>query len=107
MFYLSSLTKEIGILPRDLKENIRTLLITKLRELEGSVIGKHGYIIAIVEFKQLSKGKVDTETGRVNYKVAYKAITYRPVVDEVMLVAPFSINEHGFFCKVGSEKESE
>ena len=69
MFYLSSLTKEICLYPKDLTLDIKDLISNKIRELEGSVIGNYGYIISIVEFNQTSKGKVDNETGRVNYKI--------------------------------------
>lgn len=101
MFYLSSLTKEICLYPKDLTSDIKSLISGKIRELEGTVVGNYGYIISIIEFNQTSKGKVDNETGRVNYKVMYKAITFKPNVGEVLNTFPFFINEHGFFCKVG------
>ena len=101
MFYLSSLTKEICVYPKDLTSDIKLLISSKIRELEGTVVGNYGYIISIIEFNQTSKGKVDNETGRVNYKIMYKAITFKPVVGEIMNVFPMFINEHGFFCNVG------
>jgi len=101
MFYLSSLTKEICVYPKDLTSDIKLLISSKIRELEGTVVGNYGYIISIIEFNQTSKGKVDNETGRVNYKIMYKAITLKPVVGEIMNVFPMFINEHGFFCNVG------
>jgi DNA-directed RNA polymerase II subunit RPB7 len=101
MFYLSSLTKEICIYPKDLTLDIETLISTKIRELEGSVVGNYGYVISIIEFNRTSKGKIDSETGRVNYKIMYKAITFKPNVGEILNTFPIFINEHGFFCKVG------
>ena len=65
------------------------------------MIGNHGYIISIIEFNQTSKGKIDNETGRVNFKIMYKAITFKPVQGEILDTFPIFINEHGFFCKVG------
>jgi DNA-directed RNA polymerase II subunit RPB7 len=104
MFYLSSLTKEICIYPKDLTSDIKSLIASKIRELEGSVVGNYGYVISIIEFNQTSKGKVDNETGRVNYKIMYKAITFKPNVGEILNTIPIFINEHGFFCKVGHLK---
>ncbi len=101
MFYLSSLSKDICIYPKDLGCDIKSLISEKIRELEGTVMGSHGYIVSIVEFNQTSKGKVDNETGRVNYRIMYKAITFKPVIDEILDTFPVFINEHGFFCKVG------
>jgi DNA-directed RNA polymerase subunit E'/Rpb7 len=102
MFYLSSLTKDICVYPKDLSTDIRHLISSKIRELEGKVIGNHGYIISIVEFNQTSKGKIDNETGRVNFKIMYKAITFKPIVNEIVDTFPIFINEHGFFCKIDS-----
>jgi DNA-directed RNA polymerase subunit E'/Rpb7 len=101
MFYLSSLTKEICVYPKDLSFDIESLISSKIRELEGTVIGNYGYIISIIEFNRTSKGKIDSETGRVNYKIMYKAITFKPNIGEILNTFPIFINEHGFFCKVG------
>lgn len=102
MFYLSSLIKEICIYPKDLTFDIKNIISTKIRELEGTIIGNHGYIISILEFNQTSKGKVDNETGRVNYKISYKAITFKPIEGEIIYAYPITIIEHGFYCKVGN-----
>ena len=106
MFYLSSLSREICIYPRDLSSlsdsgSIRNIISNKIRELEGQVIGNHGYIISIVEFNQTSRGKIDNETGRVNFKIMYKAITFKLIQGELIDTVPQIINEYGFFCKVG------
>jgi len=106
MFYLSSLVKDIFLYPKDLSGDVKSLISDKIKdkirgELEGTVIGNNGYIISIIDFNQASKGKIDSETGRVNYKIMYKAITFKPVVGEILNAFPFIINEHGFFCKVG------
>lgn len=101
MFYLSSLTKDLCVDPENLSSDIKSLISSKIKEIEGTVIGNYGYIISIVEFSQVSKGKIDNETGKVNYKINYKAITFKPFVNEILKAYPFFINEHGFFCKVG------
>ncbi len=109
MFYLSSLTKEISVCPKDLKSDanidiktyLKNLISSKIRDLEGDVIGNHGYIISIIEFGQILKGKIDNETGKVNFKISYKAITFKPNVGEILNAFPIFINEYGFFCEVG------
>jgi len=101
MFYLSSLTKDICIFPKDFSNNIKGIISVKIKELEGKIIGKNGYIISIVEFNQVFKGKIDNETGTINYRISYKAITFKLAKNEILDVIPDFINEHGIFCKVG------
>ncbi len=101
MFYLVNLTKDLSLVPQNLGTDIKELISNKIRELEGKVIGEHGYIVTIVEFNQQGKGLVENESGNVNFKVDYKAIVYKPFKDEILDAIPVYINEHGFFCKVG------
>jgi DNA-directed RNA polymerase II subunit RPB7 len=101
MFYLTNLSKELGLFPKDLGLDSESLIKKKIRELEGKVIGTSGYIISIVDFNQKTKGQIDNETGRVNFKVDYRAITFKPIEGEIIDSFPVVINEHGFFCKVG------
>jgi len=102
MFYLTSLVKDIGIHPKDTKDkDIRVIISSKIRELEGKIMGKYGYIISIIEFNKTSKGKIDNETGIINFKVVYRAITFKLSENEILYSKPVFINEHGFFCEVG------
>ena len=101
MFFLTNLTKELSLLPQDLGIDIRELISKKIRELEGNVIGDHGYIVAIVKFERSGTGTVENDTGNVNFKIAYEAITYKPIKGEIIKAIPFFVNDHGFFCNVG------
>lgn len=101
MFFLSSIPQEICINSKELTMDVKSLISNKIRKLEGKVDGNYGYIISMIEFNQTSKGKIDSETGKVNYKVMCKAITYKPIVGEIIEAVPYFINEHGFFCKIG------
>jgi len=101
MFFLTNLTKNLSLTPQDLGINIRGLISKKIRELEGQVVGDHGYIVTIVEFERSGKGTVENDSGNVNYEVGYRAITYKPIKDEILDAIPVFVNSHGFFCKVG------
>lgn len=104
MFYISSLTKEICISPKDFSKDMKATLTSEIKKLEGKIMGNVGYIVHIVEFNQLSDGKVDNETGKIIIKVNYKAVTYALEKNEIIHAIPFYINEHGFFCKINNCK---
>jgi DNA-directed RNA polymerase subunit E'/Rpb7 len=107
MFFLTSLTKELSISPSDLVYDstgdlkIEKVISSKINDLEGKIIGENGYIINIVEFTPKSEGIIDNETGKVNYKIDYKAITFKLLESETVQVLIENINEHGLFCRLG------
>jgi len=102
MFYLTSFYKNIGILPKDIKnKDIDVILTSNIKELEGNFMGKKGYIICILKYEKISKGNIGNETGVVNYNIKYEAITFKLLKDEIIFTMPVFINEHGFFCEVG------
>jgi DNA-directed RNA polymerase subunit E'/Rpb7 len=104
MFYISSLIKEICINPKDFNYDIKITLTSEIKKLEGKIMGNVGYIVYIVEFNQLSDGKIDNETGKVLIKVNYIAVTFTLEKNELIYAIPFYINEHGFFCKINNCK---
>ncbi len=101
MFFLVSLSKEICVLPLDLTHDIKTVLENNTKELIGKIIGNNGYVVSIIDIAQTSRGKVDNETGRVNFKILYKAITFKLIENEILDARSFFVNEHGIFCRVG------
>jgi DNA-directed RNA polymerase II subunit RPB7 len=101
MFYLTKLSKELSLKPQDLGIDIKNLISTKIKDLEGVVVGDNGYIIAILEFNHSGRGKVDNETGDVNYKIDYQAISFKPIKGEILQAIASIINEYGFFCNIG------
>lgn len=101
MFYLTTLSKDLSIFPSDLGNNTDDIISMRITDLEGSIIGENGYIVSIIEFSYKCDGIIDNETGRVNFKVDYKAITFKPVKNEKLNTEVKCINEHGFYCEIG------
>lgn len=101
MFYKHSLIKDLNLLPQNLDNNIKELISTEIRKIEGTVLGEYGYVVNILEFNQLGDGIVENDSGNVIFKVDYKAITFKPIKGEILKAIPVFINEHGFYCQVG------
>jgi DNA-directed RNA polymerase subunit E'/Rpb7 len=104
MFYISPLIKEICVNPKDFNDDMKITLTSEIKKLEGKIMGNVGYIVYIVEYDQLSDGKIDNETGKIGIKVNYKAVTFTLEKNEIIYAIPFYINEHGFFCKINNCK---
>ena len=64
-------------------------------ELEGTCLGKTGYIISITEVRSedVKPGVIEYDTGYVNFKVSYNAILFRPFKHEVLDARVSTVNE--------------
>ncbi len=64
-------------------------------ELEGTCLGKTGYIISITDVKSedVKPGVIEYDTGYVNFKVSYNAILFRPFKHEVLDARVSTVNE--------------
>lgn len=104
MFYLTKLVKEISLLPTNIHIDIQKMISEKMKELEGKVMGEHGYIVTIIEFSQNSKGVVENESGNIIFKIDYKAITFKPFIGEILYAVPNEIDEYGLLLSIGPMK---
>ncbi|CAM9833757.1 unnamed protein product [Chrysoparadoxa australica] len=104
MFYLKELKKELLLPPAhfgpQLKETIRRQLI---EEVEGTSLGKFGYVVTVYNMpdEDISLGIMEYDTGFVNALVTYKAICFRPFINEVLDATVTNVTELGFVSEVG------
>lgn len=104
MFFVKRLRRDILLEPcwlgPNLKEQVRNRVTN---ELEGTSLGKYGFVITVVEIKDedMQAGMIDNDTGAVNIIVWYTAILFRPFKNEVMDAIVTTATETGFFSKVG------
>jgi DNA-directed RNA polymerase II subunit RPB7 len=87
MFFVKKLRRDIllepAFLSSKLKESVRRGIH---EELEGQCLGKHGYIISILEIEDndIIPGLIDNDSGCVHVTVFYSAILLRPFKNEVL-----------------------
>uniref|UniRef100_A0A7S2Y2T3 DNA-directed RNA polymerase II subunit RPB7 n=1 Tax=Fibrocapsa japonica TaxID=94617 RepID=A0A7S2Y2T3_9STRA len=104
MFFLKELTRELLLPPAYLgpkiKETIRRRLI---EEVEGTCLGKYGYVITVTEVKEegMKTGVISNEFGEVIFHISYDAICFRPFKGEVLDANVTVVTELGFFAEVG------
>eukprot|EP00286_Rhodomonas_abbreviata_P006000 CAMPEP_0181328632 /NCGR_PEP_ID=MMETSP1101-20121128/22840_1 /TAXON_ID=46948 /ORGANISM="Rhodomonas abbreviata, Strain Caron Lab Isolate" /LENGTH=155 /DNA_ID=CAMNT_0023437575 /DNA_START=127 /DNA_END=591 /DNA_ORIENTATION=+ len=105
MFFVKKLRRDILMEPQflgaKLLEHVKYRI---LQELEGQCLGKHGYVISVLDVKDadILPGVVDNDTGAVNVTVWYSVILLRPFRNQVVdTVVTLASDENGFFTKVG------
>lgn len=105
MFFIKKLRRDVLLDPKylgsKLKEHVKQRIFS---ELEGQCLGKHGYVISILDIKNedIIPGNIDNDTGSVNITVWYQVILLRPFKNEVLdTVVSMASDENGFFTRVG------
>lgn len=81
------MTKTILIAPKECGPQLKQTITNKLhREVQGTRDLNYCHIVAVNEIQRIGKGKVQDETGFVSFNIRYRAIVFRPVVDEVVAI---------------------
>lgn len=105
MFFVKKLRRDILLEPQYLGNKLRDYVKQRIfTELEGQCLGKHGYVISVLDVKNedIIPGMIDNDTGAVNITVWYSVILLRPFRNEVMdTIVCMASDENGFFTKVG------
>jgi DNA-directed RNA polymerase II subunit RPB7 len=105
MFFIKELRRDVLLEPKYLGSQLKEHLKKKLTaELEGQCLGKHGYVISVLDIKDdnIMPGAIDNDTGAVNISVHYKVILLRPFRNEVLdTVVTVASDANGFFANVG------
>ena len=84
MFFLHEMERPITLHPSCLGPHIHQLLHRQLlSDVEGTINGNF-YIVTVLDKIDISEGRVMPGTGWAEYKIAYKAIVWRPFRGEVV-----------------------
>ena len=86
MYFVKKLRRDILLEPKYLGQKLKECVKKKLLDdLEGQCLGKHGYVISILDIADadIIPGLIDNDTGCVNVVVWYSAILLRPFRNEV------------------------
>lgn len=105
MYFVKKLRRDILLEPQFLGSKLRDYVKQRIfNDLEGQCLGKHGYVISVMDVKNedITPGMIDNDTGSVNVIVWYSVILLRPFRNEVMdTVVCMASDETGFLAKVG------
>lgn len=65
--------------PRYFGPQLHEIVSEKLyKDVEGSCLGRCGYVIAITSITDIGEGVVDQTGGLATFQITYKAIVFRP-----------------------------
>ncbi|EME26790.1 DNA-directed RNA polymerase II subunit RPB7 [Galdieria sulphuraria] len=102
-FFQVELTKNVRVHPRHFHSKLKeTLIQTLMDEVEGTVSGRFGFVVSVLEVLQpLPKGILREGFGFAVYPLKYKALVFRPFKGEVLDAVVTNVTRHGIFAQVG------
>jgi DNA-directed RNA polymerase subunit E' len=102
MYTLTKITDTIRVPPErfgeDLDEAIRDIV---QKTFEGTIRRSHGIIVIVDNIKPLGDGIVIHGDGGMYQKVEFEALTFNPILQEVVDGIVCEIVEFGAFCHIG------
>src|SRR3989338_8799680 len=102
MFYEIDVKSFIRIPPTDLKKSIQETVLEKVRNnFETFTSQELGFIITIKNIINIGEGIIIPEDGAAYYETVFKAITYKPELQEVALGKITDITNFGAFINIG------
>jgi DNA-directed RNA polymerase subunit E' len=102
MFKIATVKDEVRVPPTKFDLELNEGVKQSLQEtLEGKIDGEVGVFLTVTEVVNIGDGKIIPEDGAIFYPVEFKALVYRPEINEVTIGEVVDITEFGAFTRIG------
>lgn len=102
MFYVCTLRDTVRVPPNRLSGDLKKAVLEQLKEeYEGIVDEDIGVVVAILSVKETGEGKIIWGDGGVYVDTVFEALTYVPLLQEVVDGFVTDITEFGAFVRIG------
>lgn len=102
MYKNSTIEDTVRIPPKRFGEELKDVLVSELdNTIAGKVDKTIGIIIAPIEVTRVGEGKMILGDGAYYYDTEFKAVTYQPLLHEVVEGEVTEITEFGAFVRFG------
>lgn len=102
MYKLFTADDTVRIPPRRFGEDLSKVIISELSDLICGKVEKNlGVVIAVMQVKKVSEGKIILGDGAAYYNAVFEVLVYQPKINEVVEGTVTDITEFGAFVNVG------
>jgi DNA-directed RNA polymerase subunit E' len=102
MFKILTVKDEVRVPPTKFDLDLDQSVKESLEEAwEGKIHPELGVFLAITDVMNIGDGKILPEDGAIFYPAEFKALVYRPEMNEVVLGEVVDITEFGAFTRIG------
>lgn len=100
MFFLKNFVHDLILHPRNISQNIQSLIQDYLyKNVEGTCTSS-GFIISVLKIIKINEGRV-LNNGHVSFKIEYQAMILKPQTTEIVDCQIVSSSNFGYFASVG------
>jgi DNA-directed RNA polymerase II subunit RPB7 len=72
-----------------------------LQEVEGKCTGRYGYVVTVMEIRDISRGVILPCHGLAEFHIKYNACVCKPFKGEVLDAEVTAVNKMGFYVAIG------
>ncbi len=101
MFEIATFKHRVRVLPKLLSGNVKEAVLNALKNMEGSLDRQHGMLIRVLEVLEVGEGDIIPGDGAVYFETKYRALVFRPELQEVVDGEVKDIVEFGAFVNIG------
>ena len=102
MFSIITFEDVVRVPPEKFGKGLETVTHEELKaKYEGVVSENLGFVIAIVDAKASSSGKIIPGDGATYHKVSFSLLSYQPEVQEVVEGEVIEVEDFGAFVRIG------
>ena len=102
MFKILTVKDEVRVPPTKFDLDLNEAIKQSLQEtVEGKLNPDVGVFLAITEIVNTGEGKIVPEDGAIFYPAEFKALTYMPELNEIVLGEVVDVTEFGAFTRIG------
>src|SRR3989344_7875446 len=103
MFKILTIKDEVRVPPVRFDLELDEAVKQSLQEtIEGKLNPDIGVFLAVTEIISVGDGKILPEDGAIFYPAEFKALVYRPELNEVVIGEVVDITEFGVFTRIGA-----
>ena len=96
-FFLKEITHTITLHPQFFGPQMRNYLTKRLyEEVEGTCSGRFGYIISVIQIRDIGSGALQSTTGHAEFKITYQAVVFKPFKNQVLDGIVSTVNKVAF-----------
>ncbi|MBI2075849.1 MAG: DNA-directed RNA polymerase [Candidatus Aenigmarchaeota archaeon] len=102
MFKILTVKDEVRVPPVKFDLELNEAVKQSLQEtIEGKLNPDVGVFLAVTEIVNIGEGKIVPEDGAIFYPAEFRALTYMPELNEIVLGEVVDVTEFGAFTRIG------